>query len=190
VVVKPGSKNLPLWCKLFGAEVFIYKQENCYLKTMATFLMKGLMIMRKIMKYLKLVCMVTSLLVTTGVVAGGSSSNDGAKVYILSPGDGATVSNPVTVRFGLSGMGVAPAGVNKDKTGHHHLLIDLKTLPDFSHPIPNDEHHRHFGGGQTEVILELTPGKHSLQLLLGDYSHIPHNPPVLSESVVITVENN
>lgn len=152
--------------------------------------MKWLMMMRKVMKYLKLVCIVTFLLATTGVAAGGSPSKDGARVYILSPLDGATISNPVTVRFGLSGMGVAPAGVNKGKTGHHHLLIDLKTLPDFSLPIPSDEHHRHFGGGQTEVTLELTPGKHSLQLLLGDYSHIPHNPPVLSEPVVITVENN
>lgn len=147
------------------------------------------MMMRKIMKYQKLVCVVMFLLVATGVVAGNSSTNDEAKVYILSPVDGATVSNPVTVRFGLSGMGVAPAGVDKDKTGHHHLLIDLKTLPNFSHPIPSDEHHRHFGGGQTEVTLELTPGRHSLQLLLGDYSHRPHNPPVLSEPIVITVEN-
>jgi len=123
--------------------------------------------------------------------AGGeneSSINSGTKVYFLSPTDGETVTNPVFVRFGLSGMGVAPAGVAKENTGHHHLLIDLETLPDLTKPIPSDKNHRHFGGGQTEVVLELTPGEHHLQLLLGDYAHTPHNPPVVSKQIKILVK--
>lgn len=123
--------------------------------------------------------------------AGGeneSSINAGTKVYFLSPTDGETVTNPVVVRFGLSGMGVAPAGVAKENTGHHHLLIDLETLPDLTKPIPSDKNHRHFGGGQTEVVLELTPGEHHLQLLLGDYAHTPHNPPVVSKQIKILVK--
>jgi hypothetical protein len=114
-------------------------------------------------------------------------SPEGATVYFISPSDGATVSNPVTVRFGLRGMGVAPAGVEKDKTGHHHLLIDVPELPPLDEPIPQDEMHRHFGGGQTEVTLDLSPGTHTLQLLLGDRNHIPHDPPVISDIITITV---
>lgn len=129
--------------------------------------------------------------ITMEASAGGEAEfnmSSRAKVYFLSPKDGETVTNPVIVRFGLSGMGVAPAGVDRDKTGHHHLLIDLETLPDLTKPIPSDTNHRHFGGGQTEVVLELTPGEHSLQLLLGDYSHTPHNPPILSERIKIEVK--
>ncbi len=111
-----------------------------------------------------------------------------AVAYFISPADGATVANPVTVRFGLRGMGVAPAGVERPDTGHHHLLIDLDTLPPAGVPMPMDEQHRHFGGGQTEVTLELAPGKHTLQLLLGDHMHVPHTPPVVSERITITVE--
>ena len=93
----------------------------------------------------------------------------------------------MVVRFGLSGMGVAPAGVEKDKTGHHHLIIDAE-LPSMDEAVPSDENHRHFGGGQTEISIELTPGSHSLQLLLGDWSHIPHNLPVVSERITIQVQ--
>ena len=112
----------------------------------------------------------------------------GAKVYFISPAADAVVSNPVTVRFGLSGMGVAPAGMVKENTGHHHLLVDVETLPAMDLPLPNDANHRHFGGGQTEITLELTPGKHTLQLLLGDANHIPHDPPVLSDKISIEVK--
>ena len=112
----------------------------------------------------------------------------GAKVYFISPAADAVVSNPVTVRFGLSGMGVAPAGTVKENTGHHHLLVDVETLPAMDMPLPNDANHRHFGGGQTEITLELTPGKHTLQLLLGDSNHIPHDPPVLSEKITVEVK--
>jgi hypothetical protein len=112
---------------------------------------------------------------------------EGARVYLISPEDGATVSSPVTVRFGLVGMGVAPAGVMNPKTGHHHLIIDAPTPP-ADVPIPNDEHHLHFGGGQTEVTIDLAPGKHTLQLVLGDYEHVQHEPPIVSERITIDVE--
>ena len=131
-----------------------------------------------------------SMLLTAAPVlaADRTPSPDGAQVYIISPADGATVTNPVTVRFGLNGMGIAPAGIEKDKTGHHHLLIDVAELPPLDEPIPADDNHKHFGGGQTEVTLELPPGTHTLQLLLGDQNHVPHEPPVLSDMITITVE--
>lgn len=120
--------------------------------------------------------------------AGAKSRAPGkAQVYFISPADGETLSGPVTVRFGLEGMGVAPAGVNKANTGHHHLIIDAP-LPDFTYAVPNDAHHRHFGGGQTEVTLDLAPGAHRLQLLLGDHGHLPHDPPVFSQVITIIVE--
>ena len=111
----------------------------------------------------------------------------GANVYIISPSNGEKVKSPVTVKFGLSGMGVAPAGVDKPKTGHHHLLIDTG-LPALTTPIPADANHKHFGGGQTETVIELPPGKHTLQLILGDMIHIPHEPPVISQQITITVK--
>ena len=85
-------------------------------------------------------------------------------------------------------MGVAPAGVEHDNTGHHHLLIDVDELPDMSAAIPADDNHRHFGGGQTQVTLELPPGEHTLQILLGDWQHLPHDPPIVSEPITITVQ--
>jgi hypothetical protein len=112
----------------------------------------------------------------------------GAEVYIISPKDGATVHNPVLVQFGLRGMGVAPAGVKFDNTGHHHLLIDTDPPSDQSTPLPATDKIVHFGKGQTETTLKLTPGKHTLQLLLADANHIPHSPPVISKKITITVE--
>jgi hypothetical protein len=117
-----------------------------------------------------------------------TKSADGAKVYIIAPANGATVSSPFTVQFGLKGMGVAPAGVNQPNTGHHHLLVDVDQMPDMNAPLPNTEHIRHFGGGQTEVDLTLPPGKHTLQLLLADFAHIPHDKPLMSEKITITVK--
>lgn len=111
-----------------------------------------------------------------------------ARVYIISPVDGATVGRDVTVRFGLAGMGVAPAGIEKEHTGHHHLLIDVATLPAAGQPIPNDEQHKHFGGGQTETVLHLSPGTHTLQLELGDANHVPFDPPVVSRKITIKVK--
>jgi hypothetical protein len=117
-----------------------------------------------------------------------TKSAAGAKVYIISPKNGDTVSSPFTVQFGLKGMGVAPAGVTQANTGHHHLLIDVDQMPDMSAPLPNNQNIRHFGGGQTEVDLTLPPGKHTLQLVLGDYLHIPLDPPLVSEKVTVTVK--
>jgi hypothetical protein len=114
---------------------------------------------------------------------------EGADVYFIEPQDGATLSNPVTIRFGLRGMGVAPAGTEAENTGHHHLLINAALIGEaLNESIPSDENHRHFGGGQTEVTLELPPGTHTLQLILGDWSHVPHDPPVMSDIIAITVE--
>jgi hypothetical protein len=118
-----------------------------------------------------------------------SPAPEGAKSYIITPQDGAIVTSPVLVQFGLSGMGVAPAGVEKDKTGHHHLLINADTSAlDFTMPLPSNDEVKHFGGGQTETTLTLEPGIYTLQLLLGNYAHVPHDQPVLSDVVTITVE--
>lgn len=130
---------------------------------------------------------VVSLLMFGTALAGSTPAPEGAKVYIVSPKNGAEVSSPVTVVFGASGIGVAPAGVEKEKTGHHHLLVDA-SMPPLDQPIPNDASRRHFGGGQTETVIELPPGKHTLQLLMADFAHVPHNPPVVSEQITITVK--
>ena len=127
--------------------------------------------------------------VVTPALADRMPAPEGAIAYVISPANGATVSSPVTVRFGLEGMGVAPAGTEKEKTGHHHLLIDVDPSGiDYNNPLPADDNHRHFGGGQTEVTLELPSGAHTLMLLLGDHNHVPHEPPVMSEPVTITVQ--
>lgn len=110
----------------------------------------------------------------------------GAMAYIIEPANGAVVSSPVRVVFGLRGIGVAPAGVPRTDAGHHHLLVDTG-LPQAGVPIPNDATHRHFGGGQTETMIELEPGTHTLQLLLGDEIHVPHAPPITSEQITIEV---
>lgn len=110
-----------------------------------------------------------------------------AKVYFIEPKDGAVVSSPVKVVFGLSGMGVAPAGVTTEKTGHHHLLIDDPQV-DLTQSLPMTDQIKHFGGGQTETTLTLAPGKHTLQLLLGDFKHQPFNANVASSKITITVK--
>jgi hypothetical protein len=112
----------------------------------------------------------------------------GAMAYIIEPADGATVANPVHVVFGLKGIGVAPAGIDRPDAGHHHLLIDTGLPADLGVPIPNDDTHKHFGGGQTETMLTLAPGKHTLQLLLGDHLHVPFDPPIASSVVTIEVQ--
>lgn len=117
-----------------------------------------------------------------------ASAPANAEVIILSPRDGDSVTSPVTVEFGLEGMEVAEAGTDKENTGHHHLLVDLDTLPPMDAPLPSTDQVIHFGGGQTSTELELEPGEHTLQLLLGDYMHVPHEPPVMSEKITVTVE--
>ena len=125
-------------------------------------------------------------LVASAADSGPTPSTEGASVRIISPVDGEDLDGPVTVVFGLTGMGIAPAGVERAGTGHHHLIIDAH-LPPMKKVIPLSENYRHFGGGQTQVTLALEPGEHTLQLLLGDHNHIPHEPPVYSEIIRIRV---
>lgn len=130
------------------------------------------------------------LAVTSGTSARAQTpSPAGAKAYFINLKDGEVVTSPFLVQFGLSGMGVAPAGVEKPNTGHHHLLIDT-TMTDeqLKEAIPMDDHHKHFGGGQTEAMVTLSPGPHTLQLMVGDWSHVPLQPPVMSEPITITVK--
>jgi hypothetical protein len=114
-------------------------------------------------------------------------SAEGARVFFITPADGDTVSNPIIVEFGIEGMSVVPAGVNEAHSGHHHLLIDTE-VPDLSLPIPADENHVHFGDGRTSTAVTLEPGQHTLQMLLGDHLHIPHDPALMSDKITITVE--
>ena len=135
------------------------------------------------------------LSVCTGSVAAQdtpmqrTAAPEGASAYIQSPAAGAQISSPVTVRFGLRGIGVAPAGVQLPNTGHHHLLIDVGAaeMPSFDLPLPATDQVVHFGLGHTETQIELAPGQHTLQLVLGDHLHRPHSPPVTSETITITV---
>ena len=116
-----------------------------------------------------------------------SPGADNASVYFISPNDGESISGKVTVRFCLENFGVAPAGTQIMNTVHHHLIIDAD-LPPFNLPIPADKNHVHFGKGQTEVDIDLSKGVHTLQLLLGDFRHIPHYPPIYSKKIQITVD--
>lgn len=135
---------------------------------------------------------ITSMFGTAALLAALSVSAtpapEGARVYFLSPADGEVLGSEFTVRFGLEGMGVAPAGVEKENTGHHHLLINADPMPDLTMPLPASEQVRHFGGGQTETRLSLPPGQYSLQLVVGDAQHAPHQPPIMSELIQVTVE--
>jgi hypothetical protein len=116
-----------------------------------------------------------------------TASPPGARVFFVAPADGDTVANPVRIEFGLEGMSVVAAGDNTPHSGHHHLIIDAG-LPDAGMPIPANDNYIHFGDGSTATEVTLEPGQHTLQLLLGDHTHIPHDPPVVSETITITVE--
>lgn len=147
---------------------------------------------------MKKIAFLTALLAVSfsiTALAGETASNKDAKQYFVNLKDGDTVSSPLKVIFGLSGMGVAPATVDKENTGHHHLFIDRPALgegedgkDEFDANIITDEHNVHFGKGQTEVTIELSAGKHTLQLVLGDKDHIPHSTPIHSDVITITVE--
>jgi hypothetical protein len=141
------------------------------------------------MKSRLLVTLVCSgaLALTSSLAQAREPSPAGAEVYIVSPKDGAKVKSPVTVVFGLKGMGIAPAGIKFDNTGHHHLIIDGDAPADLSLPIAANEKSVHFGKGQTETSLTLAPGKHTLLLVLGDSLHVPHEPAVISKQITITV---
>ena len=137
----------------------------------------------------KIVLGLALLLAGSFAQAGETPAPADAKVYFVNLKDGDTVTSPVTIRFGLSGMGIAPAGTQAPDTGHHHLLIDTTLGGEaLNEAIPMDEHHLHFGKGQTEASVTLSKGKHTLQLVLGDWTHIPHKPPVMSERITVNVE--
>lgn len=127
------------------------------------------------------------LLTGCGDGSDNGTSATKARVFIIEPADGATVKSPFKVKFGIEGKEVAPAGTDQPNTGHHHLLIN-SSLEDYASPIPADENHIHFGKGQTETELSLAAGKHTLQLILGDGNHVPHNPAIESDVITITVE--
>jgi hypothetical protein len=132
---------------------------------------------------------ITALLISASVAFAQerTPAPAGAEVYIIAPKNGAHVHSPLLVQFGLKGMGIAPAGIKFDNTGHHHLLIDTEPPADLAAPLPATDKIVHFGKGQTETSLTLAPGKHTLQLLLADQNHIPHSPPLLSRKITITV---
>lgn len=141
------------------------------------------------MKKLFAAVAIAALGATAALAGGPTPAPADAKVYFINLNDGDTVTNPVNIKFGLSGMGIAPAGVEKENTGHHHLIINEKIEgEELENGIPADEMHVHFGGGQTEATLDLPAGTHTLQLVLGDWSHVPHSDPVMSEQITITVE--
>jgi hypothetical protein len=138
---------------------------------------------------LKLALALCAALAAFATAQAETASPAGAKVYFINLKDGAALTSPFLVQFGLSGVGVAPAGVQKPNTGHHHLLIDATLTPaQLKAAIPADAHHKHFGGGQTETMLTLPKGKHTLQLVLGDWSHVPFAPPVMSPVITVTVQ--
>ena len=128
------------------------------------------------------------LLPLVGVAVERNPAPQDARLYFITPQNGEHVPNTFTVRFGLQGMGVAPAGINFPRTGHHHLLINVDPLPDFANPLPASNQIRHFGKGQTETGIKLDPGVYHLKLVLGNHLHIPHIPPVMSKTITITVE--
>lgn len=135
------------------------------------------------------------MVLSSAAIAQDTPSPEGASVYFVGLEDGATVTSPVTVVFGLDGMGIAPSGVEFDNTGHHHLLLNRPALgegedgaDEMKYSMPATENLLHFGKGQTQTTLDLPAGQHTLQLVLGDYAHVPHNPPVMSEVITITVE--
>lgn len=132
----------------------------------------------------KVLCLLVTLCASGFALADNGQA---AKVYFISPQDGQVIEGKVHVVMGLSGMGVAPAGVDRPNTGHHHLIINAPT-PASGVPIPSDAQHKHFGGGQTETTLDLPPGQHSLQLVIGDMAHRPHETAVVSEVITITVK--
>lgn len=140
-------------------------------------------------KQMSILALSAGLALSGSVAFAQTPAPKDAKVYFINLKDGDKLKSPFKVQFGLSGIGVAPAGVEKEKTGHHHLIINEEVKgEELTTALPADEKHVHFGGGQTETTVTLPPGRHTLQLVLGDWSHVPHNPPVMSERITVTVE--
>ena len=132
-----------------------------------------------IYKLMKILLIISTIFATFSICAN-------PKVYFINLEDGDRLESPFLIQFGLSGMGIAPAGTDRANTGHHHLLINVNEI-DLSKPIPSSSSHIHFGGGQTESLIDLMPGDYSMQLVLGDMTHTPHNPPIISQRINITV---
>ena len=132
-----------------------------------------------IYKFMKIFLIISAFFATFSISAN-------PKVYFINLEDGDRLESPFLIQFGLSGMGIAPAGTDRANTGHHHLLINVNEI-DLSKPIPSSSSHIHFGGGQTESLVDLMPGDYSMQLVLGDMTHTPHNPPIISQRINITV---
>ena len=132
-----------------------------------------------IYKLMKILFIISTIFATFSISAN-------PKVYFINLEDGDRLESPFLIQFGLSGMGIAPAGTDRANTGHHHLLINVNDV-DLSKPIPSSSNHIHFGGGQTESLIDLMPGDYSIQLVLGDMTHTPHNPPIISQRINITV---
>jgi hypothetical protein len=134
-----------------------------------------------------------SMLAVLAGVAKAHSPPEDARVFFIEPTDGAVVASPVRIEMGIENFGITPAGTEgriRHTSGHHHVLVDVETLPSMDAPIPRDAQHLHLDGGETELMLDLPPGRHSLQLLLGDEDHEPHAPPLLSERIWITVTSD
>ena len=143
------------------------------------------------MKIQSTLILLTGLILTTSLLGQGlerKPSPEDAKVYFIWPKDGREVNKNFMVKFGLSGMGIAPAGIDFPNSGHHHLLINVDEMPDFNMPLPATENIVHFGLGQTETKISLPSGKHTLQLVFADFLHLPHQPAVVSEKITITVK--
>ena len=140
------------------------------------------------MKIIYLIAALASVALSPLSFATEKPTTSAPKVFIIEPVNGATVPTTFTVKFGASGVEIAPAGNNKPNSGHHHLLIDTDTLPDFHSPMPTTSTLLHFGKAQTETQVTLTPGKHTLQLVLGNYTHVPGEHPVVSEKITINVK--
>lgn len=136
-----------------------------------------------------IIALISSVFAIPHAIAADTKSPKNAKAYFINLKDKAVVKSPVFIQFGLSGMGIAPAGTKKKNTGHHHLIINEKIEgEELKENIPADEQHIHFGGGQTEANITLKPGTYTMQLVLGDLNHVPHSPPVMSERITITVK--
>jgi hypothetical protein len=135
----------------------------------------------------RLLLAASALLLPWRALAGPTAAPEGATLYFITPRDGQKVRSPVTCRFGLRGMGITHAGDSYANSGHHHLLVDVTEPLDPNDAIPSDKNHLHFGAGQTETTIALPPGRHTLQLVLGDANHVPFNPPLVSKKIRIIV---
>ncbi len=138
--------------------------------------------------YVRIFILFLSILISNITNAHRYQDNGDKEVFFITPSNGETVSSPVKIKFGVRGMNIVPAGIDEPESGHHHLLINVDKLPSMNQPIPSDENHLHFGSGQTETELTMPKDKYTLQLLLGNHLHIPHDEPLISEKIQITVK--